>query len=72
MYQINDSIEMLEALLLEHSRIHVIFQVPIIERYPNAVEFQTGEELGIGFREEVLEPFVEEELIFLLPEDLQH
>lgn len=44
----------------------------VVERQPQAVQTFGGEELGILLREEVLKELVEEVLILLLTEDLQH
>jgi hypothetical protein len=69
-YQGNDSVQVLEALLLEHARVHVIFKMSVVERYTNAIELQAGEESRICFGEEVFKPLVEKVIVFMLPENL--
>lgn len=43
-----------------------------VKRNPYTIQSQLREESGICFCEEVFEPFVEEEFIFLWSEDLAH
>lgn len=63
---------MLEALLLQHARIHVVLEMVVIERDPQAVHPDGRKERSVLVHEEVLEPPVEEILILLRPEDLEH
>lgn len=72
MYQVNDSVQMLEAFLFQHARVHVVLKVTIVERQPQAVDTKALAELSIFFREEVLEKLVEEIVIFLLAQDGEH
>ena len=51
--QINYSIEMLESLFLQNSRVHVVLEVTIIYRDPNTVQTKRLEEFGIVVLEEV-------------------
>jgi len=44
----------------------------VVEGKTQAVQAFTGEELGIFLGEEVLQPLVEEELILLFAQDLEH
>jgi hypothetical protein len=71
-YQFNDTVEMLKAFNFKHSRIHVIFQMPIIKRNPYAIQPQTGEVFGISLGEEISEPAVKEEIVVLLSENFEH
>lgn len=63
---------MLESLLLQHARIHVVLEMVVIERDPQAVHPDGRKERRVLVHEEVLEPPVEEILILLRPEDLEH
>jgi len=63
---------MLESTRFQNPRIHVIFKVPVVERYPDAIETQTSKEFGIVFREEVLQELVKEEFLLLFPQYFQH
>jgi hypothetical protein len=69
-YQVNDSVQVLEALLLKHAGIHVIFEMSVIEWDTNAIELQAREESRIGFGEEVFKPLVEKIIVFMLSEYL--
>jgi hypothetical protein len=69
-YQGNDSVQMLEALLLKYARVRVIFKMSVIEWYTNAVELQAGEESRISFGEEVFKPLVEKIVVFVPSENL--
>jgi hypothetical protein len=71
-YQVNDPVQVLETLLLKHARVHVIFEMSVIERYTNAIEPQAGKESCIGFGEEVFKPPVEKIVVLMLSENLQH
>lgn len=71
-YKLNNPIQMLESLLLQNPRVHIVFEVPIVERDAQAVQPQAGVELGVRVGEEILEPLVEEELVLLLAEDAAH
>jgi hypothetical protein len=46
--------------------------MPVVEWQTNAIEAQAGKELGIVFHEEILKELVEEELLLLFPQNLQH
>lgn len=65
-YQVYHSIQVFEATLLQDSRVHIVLEVSIIKRHSNTVQAKTGKELGIFFQEEVLQKFVEKELVILL------
>ena len=71
-YKVYNSIQMLEARFLQDPRIHIILEMPVVEWQTYAIETQARKEFGIVFGEEVLEEFVEEEIIFLLAENLKH
>jgi len=53
--QLDHTIQVLESLRFEHSRLHVVLEVTIVERNTNAVETKRGKEGGIGVTEEVFE-----------------
>lgn len=63
---------MLEPGFLQHPWIHIIFKMAVVERKTDAIQTQAGEELGIRILEEILEKFVEEELLLFLPENFEH
>jgi hypothetical protein len=71
-YQINDSVKMLETLLLQDSRVHVILQVAIIEWDSDAVQAKACKIFGIGLCKEVPEPAIEEEIVLLLTKHSEH
>lgn len=71
-YEVDHSVQVLEAALLEHARVHVILKVAIVERQTDAVQLQASEELGVLLGEMVLEPFVEEVFVVLLAKHAQH
>lgn len=71
-HKVDHSVQVLEATLLEHARVHVIFKVAIVERQTNAVQLQAGEEFGILLGEMILEPFVKEVFVVLLAKHAQH
>jgi len=52
---INDAIHFLESAFFQLSRIHVVFEMSIIERKSDTVQPEGFEELGIGIGEEILE-----------------
>jgi hypothetical protein len=43
----------LESTGLQHSRVHVVFEVLVVEGYADAIESKGGEKLGIGVHEKV-------------------
>ena len=63
---------MLEAILFEDKWVHVVLEMSVVEWYTNAVQFQAGKKLRVGFGEEVFEPLVEEEVVFILPKHFEH
>jgi len=71
-YKVHNSIQMLEARFLQDPRIHIILEMPVVEWQTYAIETQARKKLGVVFGEEVLEEFVEEEIIFLSAENLKH
>ena len=71
-YQVNYSIKMLEAVFFEDTWVHVVLKMSVVERYMNAVQLQASKELRVGFGEEVFEPLVEEELVFVFSEHFEH
>ena len=54
-HNLDDTVYVLEALLLDLERLHVILEVTVVERQAQAVEAQGFEELGILLRKEMLE-----------------
>lgn len=48
-------IEVLEAARLEHPRVHVILEMPVVDRDADAVESERLEEYRVGLCEEVLQ-----------------
>jgi hypothetical protein len=44
----------------------------VVKGKTNAIEAKAGEEFGIIFHKEVFEELVEEEFVFLWPEDFEH
>jgi hypothetical protein len=71
-YEVNHAVQMLEPLLLENTRIHIIFEMPVIERQPDAVQLEASEKFGVLLGEMVLQPLVEEELVVLLAKHGTH
>lgn len=63
---------MLKPRLLQHTRVRIVFEMAIVERYSNAIQPQLCEELRICIREEILQPLVKEELVLLITEHLAH
>ena len=63
---------MLEALFLQHSGLHIILQMPIIDWQPQTIQSLASKELCIFGGEEILEPLVKEEVVFLLAQDFEH
>lgn len=63
---------MLEALILQYARVHIVFEMAVVERYANAIQLQAGKEFGISFCKEVLKPLVKEEFVFVLSKDFEH
>jgi len=63
---------MLETLGLQHSWVHVILEMAVVERKTQAVKTFAGEEFGIFFGEKVLQPLVKEELVLLLAQYFEH
>jgi hypothetical protein len=57
---------MFESALPQDPWVHIILEITIIEWQTYAIEPQACKELGICFGKEVLEEFVEENLVFLL------
>lgn len=53
-YELNNSVHVLEALLLDLEGLHVILEVMVVQRQAQAVKAQRGEELSVLFGEEVL------------------
>lgn len=72
MYQVNDSVQMLEAFLFQYAGVHIVLKVSIVERQPQTVDAEALAELGIFFREKILEKLVEEIVIFLLAQYGEH
>lgn len=54
-YSIDDSVEVLQALLLEDSGVHVVFEVSVVDRQTDAVQAKRCEAFSILFGEEVVE-----------------
>lgn len=71
-YQLNDPFQMLEPAFFQHPRIHVVFEMSIVEWQSQAVQTFGSEEFGIGVGEEVLEELVEEVVILLLSKNFEH
>ena len=71
-YQVNHTIKVLEPGHLQHSRIHVIFEMAVIEGQPNTVEPKACKEFGVIFREEVFEELVEEVFLLLFAQHSKH
>ena len=65
------AIQMLEAFFFDVERVHVVFEVAVVEREAQAVEAKRSHKLGVLFCEEVLEKLVEEEVILLLTKNFQ-
>jgi hypothetical protein len=63
---------MLQPLLLEHPRVHIILQMPIVDRQPDSVQTERGEAFGIGLGEKVFQELVEEVRVFLFTEHFEH
>lgn len=72
MYQIYYTIKVFEARFLQHPRVHIVLEVSIVEWQTDAVEAKAGKELGVPLHEEVFEELIEEELLLLFSENLQH
>lgn len=51
---------MLESFFLQHARVHIIFEMTIVEWQTYAVQAQAGKEFGVCFGKEVFEELVEE------------
>lgn len=66
--QIDDTVEMLEPLLLQHARVVVVLEVAVVDGDADAVQAELVVELGVGRGEEVLEELVEVEVGLLLPD----
>lgn len=71
-YNVDNPVKVLEALGLQHSRVHVILEMAVVEWKTQAVETLASEELDILFGEKVLQPLVKEELVLLLAQDFEH
>ena len=54
-HSIYDSVEVLQALLLEDSGVHVVFEVSVVDRQTDAVQAKGCEAFSILFGEEVVE-----------------
>lgn len=52
---INYTVEVFEAFWLEHTWVHIIFEMPIVEGYTDSVQAERLVELGIRVGEEVFE-----------------
>lgn len=63
---------MLETFLLQHSGVHIILRMPVVERHTQTVRSSVGEEFGVYLSEEVFQPLIEEGLVAILAERLQH
>jgi hypothetical protein len=61
--QLNDAVQVLKPLRLEHPRVHIVLEVSVVERDAETVQAEGFVELGVGFGEEVVQPFVEEEVL---------
>jgi hypothetical protein len=54
-YSIDDPIEVLQTLLLEYSRVHVILEVSVVDGESNAVQAERCETFRILFGEKVVQ-----------------
>lgn len=70
--QINNPIHVFETRLFQHSRVHVVFEMAVVEWYAEAIHAFRGKEFGILVGEEVLEPFVKEVLVLFFAENFEH
>lgn len=70
--KLDNPIQMLQPFLLEHPRVHIILQMPIVDGKSDSVQTQRSEALGIGLGEEVFEELVEEVKVFLFAEHFEH
>jgi hypothetical protein len=61
-YDVDHTVQVLQPLLLEHARVHVVLKVVVVDPNPDQVEPHVPDRLGVCFGEEVLE-----ELITWLP-----
>jgi hypothetical protein len=52
-YQVDDAVKMFEAALFQDARVHIVFEMPVVERDPDAVQAERGKEVGVRFREEI-------------------
>lgn len=71
-YQLNNPIQMLETLLLQNPRVHIILKMAIIKRNPDTIQTQARKILGVLLHKEIRQPPVKEIIVFLLPEHFQH
>lgn len=62
---------MLETRLLQHSRIHIVLKVSVIEWQTYTVQAQASKEFGIVLHEKVFEKLVEEEFLLFFSQDFQ-
>jgi hypothetical protein len=63
---------MLKPLRLNNPRRHIVLEMTIIKRNPETIQPQTRKELGVRISEEILQPLIEEELVFLSSKDSAH
>ena len=70
--EVYDPIEVFESTLLQHPRVHIILEVPVVERDSDTIKFQAGEVLDILFAEVILQPLVKEEVRLLLAKHFGH
>lgn len=54
-YSINDPVKVLQAFLLEYSRVHVVLEVSVVDGETDTVQAQRREAFCVLFSEEVVE-----------------
>ena len=69
--QVDGPIQVLEPLLLDDERRHVVFEVAVVDRDADQVQPQRLDEAGVVLGEEVGEEAVEEERVLLRAERLE-
>jgi nucleoid-associated protein YejK len=62
--EVNDTIEVLETRLLEHSRVHIILEVTIVEWQTKTVETQGSKVLGVFITDVISPPSIGSRLVF--------
>jgi hypothetical protein len=64
--EFDDTVQMLKPRGFEDARVHVVLEVVVIEGNTETIQSEGFVELCVCFREEVVHPFVEEEVLILI------